>query len=287
MAKAYVFYNPKAGQGIKEYDLASLYVTLRDEIVFCDMTKPETYDSVLFSLEDDDYIVICGGDGTLNRFINYTEGEEIKNRVFYYPVGTGNDFAHDRGKLPGDPPFEVTCCIKNLPITEVNGHSYRVLNGVGYGIDGYCCQVGDEMRASGNKKVNYTAIAIKGLLFNYKPTSAKVTVDGKSYSYKNVWLAPTMKGRYYGGGMMPTPSQNRSDKNGKLSLMVFTGKSKLKTLMIFPSIFKGEHIKHTESVHIHEGYDITVEFDRPSPLQVDGETILGVTKYRVFSTTKQ
>nr|MBE6545304.1 diacylglycerol kinase family protein [Oscillospiraceae bacterium] len=286
MAKAYVLYNPNAGHGIHEYDLASLYVALNEEIVFCDMTKSETYETALFSLKDDDYIVICGGDGTLNKFINNTEGAEIKNRIFYYPVGTGNDFAHDMRRLAGDNPFEVTECIKNLPIAEVKGHSYRVLNGVGYGIDGYCCQVGDEMKAKGNKKVNYTAIAIKGLLFNYKTTNATVTVDGKSYTYENVWLAPTMNGRYYGGGMIPTPGQNRRDKKGKLSLMVFCGASKLKTLMIFPSIFKGEHIKHTEAVFIHEGYDITVEFDRPSPLQIDGETILDVTKYRMYSVKK-
>lgn len=287
MAKAYVFYNPNAGHGIHEYDLASLYVILRDEIIFCDMTKPETYETVLFSLDADDYIVICGGDGTLNRFINFTDGTEIKNRIFYCPVGTGNDFAHDMGKIRGDVPFEITDCIKNLPYVEVNGNSYRFLNGVGYGIDGYCCQVGDEMKAMGNKKINYTLIAIKGLLFRYRPTGAKITVDGKSYTYDKVWLAPTMHGRYYGGGMIPTPNQKRGNKEGKLSLMVFHGSGKLKTLAIFPSIFKGKHIKHKDCVAVHEGREITVEFDRPTPLQIDGETILDVIKYRAYSCKGQ
>ena len=30
-----------------------------------------------------------------------------------------------------------------------------------------------------------------------------------------------------------------------------------------------------------EGKDITVTFDRPTPLQIDGETVLGVTSYTV------
>ena len=36
----------------------------------------------------------------------------------------------------------------------------------------------------------YTSIAINGLLFHYKPTSAVVTVDGKTDTYHHVCLAP-------------------------------------------------------------------------------------------------
>ena len=38
-----------------------------------------------------------------------------------------------------------------------------------------------------------------------------MTVDGKTEKFRNVWLAPTMFGRFYGGGMIPTPEQNRED----------------------------------------------------------------------------
>lgn len=124
-------------------------------------------------------------------------------------------------------------------------------------------------------------IAIKGLLFHYKPTNAVIMVDGTEHSYKKVWLAPTMNGRYYGGGMMPTPNQNRLDPNQNVSTMVFHGSGKLKTLMIFPSIFQGKHIEHTKEVDILTGHTITVTFDRPTALQIDGETILGVTEYQV------
>ena len=166
---------------------------------------------------------------------------------------------------------------------EVKGQQYRFLNGVGYGIDGYCCEVGDEMRKIPGKKVNYTAIAIRGLLLDYIPTSAVVTVDGVRHEYQKVWLAPTMLGSRYGGGMIPTPAQRRDDPEGKLSVMVFHGSGKLKTLAVFPSIFKGEHIKHTECVEVLTGHEITVEFSAPRPLQVDGETVLNVRSYTARS----
>lgn len=89
-----------------------------------------------------------------------------------------------------------------------------------------------------------------------------------------------MNGRYYGGGMIPTPKQDRL-QNDTVSTLVMHGSGKLKTLMVFPSIFKGTHIKHTEMAEVLSGKHITVEFDRPTPLQIDGETIPGVTSYSV------
>ena len=141
--------------------------------------------------------------------------------------------------------------------------------------------MGDTERGKSDKPVNYTAIAIKGLLLHYQPCNATVTVDGKEYRFKKVWLAPTMKGRYYGGGMMATPAQDRKDPNGELSVLVFHGSGRLQTLMAFPSIFKGELIKHKKHFAVHTGKKITVRFDSPRPAQIDGETVTGVTEYTV------
>lgn len=276
MAKTYILHNPQAGPGgYPALDAQQLVPDGDAELMY--ISKITNYAAFLGGLEADDRIILSGGDGTLNRFINDTEGIEIKAQVYYYPSGSGNDFAHDLGKEKGCLPFDITKYLQNLPQVTVNGKTYRFLNGVGYGIDGYCCEVGDRLRQTG-KKVDYTMIAIQGLLFHYKPTNATVTVDGVSHHYKKVWIAPTMHGRFYGGGMMPTPAQDRA-AGGKLSTMVFHGSGKLKTLMIFPSLFKGEHIKHTKHVAILEGREIRVEFDRPTALQIDGETILGVTAY--------
>lgn len=64
-------------------------------------------------------------------------------------------------------------------------------------------------KKSNGKPVNYTSIAIKGLLYDFKPTDATVIIDGKETRYKKVWIAPTMHGRFYGGGMIAAPDQRR------------------------------------------------------------------------------
>lgn len=283
MAKGYVLYNPLAGNGKCEEDAKLLEMLLPDELQFFDMTRITNYAAFLGGIDKNDYLVVAGGDGTLNRFVNDTAVLQITQEILYFPVGTGNDFAHDLGVETPTEPFPITKYLKDLPSVEVKGKTYRFLNGVGFGIDGYCCQLGDELKNTPGKKVNYTTIAIKGLLFHFNARNAVITVDGKEYAYKKVWIAPTMHGRFYGGGMIPTPKQDRCNADGTLSVMAFHGAGRLRTLCVFSGIFKGEHVKHTNMVAVHTGHEITVEFDRPTPLQVDGETILNVTGYTVRS----
>jgi diacylglycerol kinase family enzyme len=282
--KTYILYNPLSGTGTAKADAEALLLGY-ENAESIDITTVKVSDLV-DTLTEDDTIIICGGDGTINRFANDVYDIDVKCGVLYYPSGTGNDFLRDIEKSKGDKPIDIKKYIKDLPTVTVKGKSYRFINGVGYGIDGYCCEVGDKMKASSDKPVNYTSIAIKGLLFHFKPVNARVTIDGKTSEYKKVWIAPTMFGRHYGGGMIPTPDQQRTAEQRQTSLMVFHGSGKLKTLMIFPSIFKGEHVKKTKYVTVMKGSEITVEFDRPTPLQIDGETVLGVTKYTVHADAK-
>lgn len=279
----YVLFNMLSGNGTGKDKVDDLKTFLRGkQVSYKDITKITDFESFFADLTIKDEIIICGGDGTLNHFINDTDGMRILPAIYYYPTGSGNDFWNDLGKKPGDNPIRIEQYLKDLPFVEVNGMKKRFLNGIGYGIDGYCCEEGDRQRESGNKKIDYTSIAINGLLFKYKPTNAEIEVDGTHYSYKKVWLAPSMNGRYYGGGMIATPAQDRLAKNRLLSLLIFHGSGKIKTLMIFPSIFKGKHIDHPKNVEVKTGHRIKVTFDRPVALQIDGETVLNVKTYTAY-----
>lgn len=282
----FVLFNPHAGDGHCEVKARELCKEYPDaEMVFMDITKIEDYASFVSAFAPSDKLIICGGDGTLNRFINDTYDLHIANDILYYGTGNGNDFLRDLKKEPGCKPFRINSFIKDLPTVTANGETRYFLNGVGFGIDGYCCEVGDRLREK-HKKPNYTAIAIKGLLYGYKPTSATVTIDGKSRTYDKVWIAPTMNGRFYGGGMMPTPKQSRSNNRKQVSFAAIHDSGKLHTLCVFPSIFKGTHIKHKRMVDVVSGRNITVEFDRPVALQIDGETVLDVCSYTVNACPK-
>lgn len=278
-----ILYNPLANNNQGEQAVHDLHLVLsNDNSQFIDITTINDYKTFFDTIPIKTKIIICGGDGTLHRFINNLSNVTIKHELLYYPCGCCNDFAHDVNTQ--DRFIPMNDYLRFLPVVTVNENNYKTLNGVGFGLDGYCCEVGDNLKkVKPKKKINYTSIAIKGLLFHYKPTNATIIVDGKKHYYKKVWIAPTMNGKYYGGGMMPTPKQNRNNIQNTISVMVFHRCNRLKSLFIFPSIFTGEHVKYKKKVDILSGHSITVKFDQPRTLQIDGEVITNVSKYNVKS----
>lgn len=280
----YILYNPKSNCG-KNID--STLNKLKAQIECKETKLYNLIDNVdiieLFhTFSETDEVIIVGGDGTLNVLFNKLSGCEIKNKIFVYKAGTGNDFLRDVAEKEQDASLvQMNKYVQHLPVVTINHKQYRFLNNVGFGIDGMVCTEAEDLRAKGKTEINYTTLAIKLLLTKYKRCNAKVTVDGKEYKFRNVWLAPIMNGRYYGGGMMPCPSQDR--ESDLISCCLIHDTSALKTLMIFPSLFKGEHIKHTKKVDVLCGKDITVEYDIPQDVQIDGETLRGITK---ISATK-
>lgn len=264
----YYLYNSLANNGIKPN--APEGVNLISSI---DMDYPKFFES----LKEDDEVVLFGGDGTLNYFVNAMKGHEIKNNVYLYGSGTGNDFFRDINKKPWDEVL-LNDYIEDLPVVRVNGKERLFVNGFGHGVDGYCCEIADKIRKKDpNKKINYAYIGMKAFLFEFKPNHAKITVDDKTYEFDDVWFAPTMKGKYYGGGMKIAPNQDRFSDT--LSVVVFHTRSKLKTLIFFPMIYTGEHVKKKDMITILTGKKIHVEYTRACTGQVDGDTILNVREY--------
>lgn len=278
----YLFFNPSAKNGKAAEDLQLIKKTLDgQDVEIYAVTDIDDYVSVIDKIQPEDIVYIVGGDGTLNRFINDSTNLRILGDIFFYSAGTGNDFKHDVDPDNSLYRIRLNDYIRNLPTVTVGGVTYKFINGIGFGIDGYCCEEGDRQRAAGKQDINYSAIAVKGCLFRFKPYGADITVDGETRHYNKVWLAPTMFGKYYGGGMKVAPEQDRNNPQHTVTNVVIHGTGRLKTLIRFAKIFSGEHTKYTDMVDIRTGHEVRVVFDRPCALQIDGETVKNVTEYTV------
>ena len=280
----YVFWNKLANNGKAAEAKAELEnVFSGEELNFIDVREIKNAADSCKELKAEDKIIISGGDGTLSRFVNDIYELHLQNEIYFYTCGTGNDFVNDvRDKCEiKNNLIPMNEFLKSLPVVTVNNEKHYFINGIGYGIDGYCCEEGDKLRAKSDKPINYAAIAIKGMLGKFKPCGGSVTVDGVTTRYKKIWLAPTMNGRYIGGGMKITPDQDRLNTEHLVTNLVFHDSGMLKTLMVFPSIFKGEHVTHKDIIEIKTGHEIKVEFDKPCALQIDGETYTNITSYSV------
>lgn len=279
--KNYVLYNPLAGNGKGEKSIDLIEIE-KDKAVFLDVTKITDFEDFFKNLDADDRVILCGGDGTLNRFLNSVDCIDFQNDIFYLGAGSGNDFLNDLDIKPSNKPIKINEYIKKLPVLNVDGKNMRFINGIGCGIDGYCCKEVNHKRSSG-KKASYTLIALKGLLWAFKPLKATVTVDGNEFSYERVWMVPVMFGRFFGGGMMIAPTQDRKNKDGSVSVLVAHNMNKLRIATIFLSVFKGKHLKYKKYVAVHTGHNIHVKFSQSAPLQIDGETISDSCEYTVTS----
>lgn len=82
MAAYTVLYNPYAGNGRGEENTRAIGDFLPgEEIDFHDMTKIEDYGEFFRLLPPETRVILSGGDGTLNRFINDTSGW-ISRRIY-------------------------------------------------------------------------------------------------------------------------------------------------------------------------------------------------------------
>lgn len=279
-----VLFNPLSCSGRGESNAKMLESALSgDKKVYHDLTEISDLCRFFSELPEGEEVILCGGDGTLNQFINHLHGKIPNVKIYYFATGSGNDFLCDLGVKQGGKPIFLNPYLENLPWVEIKGEKRFFLNGVGFGLDGYCCEEGDRQRSLSEKVVNYTLIALKGVLFAYTPRNATVTVDGVTKRYEKVWLAPAMHGRFYGGGLMIAPGQNRMNEDGLLSVVVAHGVGRAGILCAFPTILFGAHVKLKKVVDVITGKEITVTFDSPCALQIDGETFYDVTSYHTVS----
>ena len=236
------------------------------------------YPSFFAGLSPEDEVALIGGDGTINYLINHVDAETLlKNKIYLYGNGSGNDFLNDIGEEPRREVL-LTPFLESLPTVTMNGQARKFINNAGFGLDGYVSLGTDKAREKNpTKKLNYTGIALKGLLYDFKPFHVWMEIDGKAYEYDHVWLAPAMKGRFYGGGMMMAPDQDRTSEH--LTVVICTCRSRLRLLTAFPTIFKGTHIKYEKMIKVFTGNHIHVRFSGACAAMVDGETIPDVTEY--------
>lgn len=278
-----ILYNPYSHGG-KGLSIAKEIEPLMGDhdYTYIDLTSVENLNDFIKNTSPDTDIILTGGDGSLNSFVNNIDTNTDKN-IYFFASGNGNDFARDIGLKKHTKPILINNYIKNLPTANIKGKTYKFLNCIGSGMDGYCCGEVERVRKELNKKGSYLFAAIKALLYAYKPCTATVVADGTEHIFKNTWLVPTMNGRFFGGGFMAAPKQNRLNPEGKISIVAMHSRNFFKIVIALLLLMKGKHTKLKSMIKVIEGHEFSVKLDKSAMLQIDGETIPDVIEYTVSS----
>lgn len=195
--------------------------------------------------DEHDTIILCGGDGTLDQFVNRIRGEKLRCKLYFYSCGSGNDFVREYKKKI----LDITYLLLDFPKVRINKEEeYVFANGVGMGIDAVVCRSKQQYKFSEIKK-SYFSIALSSLK-GFRPYSLDVWIDDVLHHYDDVWFFICNHGKYMGGGMKVTPNAIRNDEY--LDLCIVHSIPLWKVILIFPLIFLGKHVafkKHIVSVH--------------------------------------
>ena len=277
----YILYNPLAnnGKGTAGLDDVIAAAAARhpgQTPTLFDMTGSDAA-ALLMGLSPEDEAFICGGDGTLHFLINALDGRVPAAPVYVWRMGTGNDFLRDVLDGSQEQAALLNDYIKDLPTAETAHGIRRFLNNVSFGLDGQVCELGEQEKARLGRPVNYIALALRLVFRDYHPARAAVTVDGQTRTYDRVWVASVFNGRYVGGGQMLAPGQDRT--GDALCSVVLFGLGRLGALLRLPKVLKGRH-ENMPQCDVRFGHEITVTFDKPGAINMDGEPLQRVAGFR-------
>ncbi|MTI68515.1 MAG: diacylglycerol kinase family lipid kinase [Firmicutes bacterium] len=216
-------------------------------------------------------IIAVGGDGTINEVNKglISKGYGILGII---PAGTGNDLARTL-KISEDPIKALDLIIKGtnkkINLAEVKGNIF--LNVASVGFDAEIVENVKKIKRYLRSKFAYTLGLLKTLI-TYKYKHLDIVLDNKEIKEK-VLLVAVANGKYYGGGMKICPKADIEDEY--LHVCLIKKLPKLKLFFIFPSVFKGTHIKYNKYVSFHKTKNLKIKSKEDAMINIDGDIIKG------------
>jgi diacylglycerol kinase (ATP) len=183
------------------------------------------------------------------------------------PLGTANDFAANMGIKD----IKSACAVimqrqtKKIDLVRVNHDKFFA----GTACLGFDAEVAAFARS---RRVDPFLMHVVGGLFkffSYKPKTVELRFDGQK-CFGDIFLVAFSNIRSYAKGMLITPEAEYDD--ARLDICVVKAMPKRKVLSIFPSVYKGRHVKH-KGVTMYRTEAVFIQSMGPMDLYADGDFI--------------
>ncbi|MCA6951422.1 lipid kinase [Pectobacterium polaris] len=214
-----------------------------------------------------DFVIIGGGDGTLNSAAPGLVDTGLPLGVL--PLGTANDFARTVG-IPRDIRQAVQVIANGqqriVDLGEVNGHLFFNVSSIGFS-----AALARGLSAKSKKRwgtLGYALAAFK-LLKQSRPFRVEIEHDGIKERVRTVQVS-VGNGRFYGGGMAVADSAAPDD--GLLDVYSLEVSHWWEMVALIPFIRKGTHGRWRK-VRAFSAKQLTLNTTRPHDINADGELI--------------
>lgn len=230
-----------------------------------------------------DKIVAVGGDGTLNEVVNgfFDQGRPINPRASLgiLCLGTGADFIRTL-HWPGDI-YQALERIAHAHIRSIDlGHaSFLDLNGnqrqryfiniADFGLGGAVVDRVNRTSKIFGGKVSFLW-GILTTLFRYKNKSITFRIEGGPWHMETMNIFVVGNGRYFGGGLNPTPMAQLDD--GQLDMVTVGDTTFVEVIKNLANLRKGTHLGHPK-VNIYRARRMEAHSQETVYIDLDGECV--------------
>ncbi len=210
------------------------------------------------------YVLIAGGDGTIDNVVNAMAKAGVSVPIGILPVGTANDF----GKFLGMPSDIRKACrqILSSEVTSVDLGSINDKYFVNVASTGLFTDVSQKTDVNLKNTIGKLAYYLKGLeeLPNFRKLEIKIKSEEMEYE-GNMYFMLVFNGQTAGNFKLATRA---SAADGLLDVIIFKAIPIIELIPLFVKVLKGEHLDSdnviyfkTNNLYIESHEDIVTDID--------------------------
>lgn len=217
--------------------------------------------------EDYEYVLIAGGDGTVDSVVNHMKGRGIDLPIAILPVGTANDFAKFIG-MPED--VEAACerilnsTPKKVDIGKINEKYFINVASAGLFTD-----VSQKTDVNLKNTIGKLAYYLKGMeqLPNFR--KIKIKADSAEMSFDgDMFLMLVFNGQTAGNFKMAYKAEI---DDGLLDVIIIKAGMLKDIISLFIKILKGEHLEDSNELVYFKTDKLRIECLKDIVTDIDGE----------------
>lgn len=269
MKKVKFIYNPYSGENIILDHLDSVIKVHQEAgytIVPYRIDKEMDVINAFSDFRDTNYyyVLIAGGDGTIDNVVNAMTKAGVSVPIGILPVGTANDF----GKFLGMP-SDISKACKQILSSEVTSVDLGSINDkyfVNVASTGLFTDVSQKTDVNLKNTIGKLAYYLKGLeeLPNFRKIKIKIKSEEMEYE-GNMYFMLVFNGQTAGNFKLATRA---SASDGLLDVIIFKAIPIIELIPLFVKVLKGEHLDSdnviyfkTNNIYIESYEDIVTDID--------------------------
>ncbi|MGL5752884.1 MAG: YegS/Rv2252/BmrU family lipid kinase [Paraclostridium sp.] len=271
MKKIKFVYNPKSGDKKIIYkldDIISKYQKYGYTVIPYRIDKESTIEYGLKDINENyEYILIAGGDGSVDRVVNHMKKNNIDLPIAILPTGTANDFANVLNI-----PLDIDNAIEKIIHSQPKYIDLGMVNEdyfVNIASTGMFTDVSQRVDTNLKNSIGRVSYIIKGIEDALHLRQFNITVKSKELEYDGgMYLILILNGRTAGNISF---AHNAMLDDGYLDVIIFKAMPIPKSIPVLLDIIKGAPIDRHDEIIYFKTDELYVDCSDGIVTDIDGE----------------